>query len=182
MGTATITATRKIEGMRRAAESNARELDKHMPPKHEIEVYIEALKDLQKEAVVEGQEKVRQEAIRVLLMVFKQWPRRCTCPRTRAKSNGKVAIGATRLCQACKRLNTAWRVYVQLEKLAVERAQQGARIIEHHQKRAVPGGEHEAVGVFAAFHRSKPSPKITDADIDEAVPGQFSVDDAPDTE
>lgn len=175
------TAASRIEAFKRAGESNARELDKHMPPKHEIEVYIEALRELQKEAVVEGQEKVRQEAIRVLLMVFKQWPRRCTCPRTRAKSNGKVQ-GVTRLCQACKRMNIAWRVYVQLEKLAVVRAQQGARIIEHHQKRAVPGGEHEAVGVFAAFHRSKPSPEITDADIDEAVPGQFSVDNAPDTE
>ena len=148
------------------SEPKVHELDKHIPPKHEIEIYIDALKELQREGIVAGQEDVRKEAIRVLHTVFSQWGRRCTCPRSRrthkkavqSKPNGKVS---GRLCQACKRLSTAWRVLVSLEKLTLARAQQGARIIENYQKRALPQDqEHEAVGVFRAFHQSRVSDAV----------------------
>lgn len=143
------------------AKANKQELDKHMPPKREIAIYIDTLKQCQKESIVDGQEEVRREAIAILLLVFKEWKKRCTCPRTRrgskkVKTNASARWESERLCQACKRLSKAWQVYVALEKLAIVRAQQGARIIEAHQKRnSSSPEEHEAIGVFAEFHRTE---------------------------
>lgn len=141
------------------SQPKVHELDKHMPPKHEIAIYIDALKGLQKESIVEGQEEVRREAIAICLLVFQEWKKRCTCPRTRRpskKAKTDADPRSERLCQACKRLSKAWQVYIQLEKLSIVRAQQGARIIEAHQKRnSSSPDEHEAIGVFAEFHQAK---------------------------
>lgn len=154
-----------------------------------LRAYRRELELSRQECLLPYQDQLAAKIIDMTIKILDEWEERCACPARDLPVEERIKMlkqmKHTALCQACKRLHWVLLLWVDIEKLHLERLKMHYNIIKMSDKRCpdTPSATLVAADIINAYHAEREKEFGTQADSQLVQCGAIEVhSDAPDSE